>query len=640
MPTSLILERGERCRVISGYPSQYIKVAKLMACRVGECWMSHLHQTLIQKPLISIAIPGSHDSFTQTLFDKYPVANDQGRFIRELGRFRFVRRFIRRWSRTQQYSVTEQLYAGIRYFDIRLTVPLFSELDGIRVLHALYGDRIEHFLLHINEFLVSHYREVVILDFNHLYNFDRTAYASLFVMLQSVFGKKLCPQPDDIMKLSLAYMWESGYQVITIAAVDLTSQQCISWIWDSSSIISPYANVDRIDRLFAFLDKTLRDHRKSAKNTFFVTQAILTAKWIDILLHPFSTLERLYATKCTKEAIVWLSNFDEPKYFNIIICDFIDCFDFCNAVISLNTSRTKNFLNDINRTYRDKKKSDPAEYRFINHYGDNVIKSDGHIAGEQFVIDKCKECCILLLDHLATVNIDDCEDCLIVTGPCKGSVFIRDCKNISLFTICQQFRTRDCIDIDISLFCATRPIIESSKFIRFRSLALFYEKLEEHMMKASLSPFDCDTIKKLDMLANIEIVKFNPELSSLPSYTPQNEVTAKKMLILCTQQKDETLASFYSRILKILRQISTLGAQLITTNDIIVKKGELRPLFTSRKLAKISGHLIMIEVAWNRRHAQECFQEMNDTIELIHDDDNFKHYRAYLYRFVQMQVDK
>uniref|UniRef100_A0A915PEW2 C-CAP/cofactor C-like domain-containing protein n=1 Tax=Setaria digitata TaxID=48799 RepID=A0A915PEW2_9BILA len=137
----------------------------------------------------------------------------------------------------------------------------------------------------------------------------------------------------------------------------------------------------------------------------------------------------------------------------------------------------------------DKEKPDLAEYRFVNLYGEIAIKSDGHITGQQFVVEKCKKCCILLLDHLATVNIDDCEDCLIVIGPCEGSVFIRDCKNITLFTICQQFRSRDCTNMDVFLFCTTKPIIESSKLMRFHSLALSYDKLEEHMMKASLSPF-------------------------------------------------------------------------------------------------------------------------------------------------------
>lgn len=252
-----------------------------------------------------------------------------------------MRRFIRRWATTQRYSVVKQLYAGVRYFDIRLTIPLPAKLNGVRVLHALYGSCIEQLLLHINNFLDNHSREIVILDFNHLYNFKSSEYIKFLRMVESVFGRKLCLREEDVTKISLASMWQSGYQVIAISVAETATYRSTSWIWDSSCILSPYANVNRIDKLFEFLNRTMRDHRQGPKNVFFVTQAILTVKWLDILMHPFSTLEKGYALKCTEEAISWITTFEEPSYFNIIICDFIDRFDFCNIVFSLNMPSNK-----------------------------------------------------------------------------------------------------------------------------------------------------------------------------------------------------------------------------------------------------------------------------------------------------------
>lgn len=248
-----------------------------------------------------------------------------------------VRRFIRRWARTQRISVTEQLYAGVRYFDIRLAISLPAKLGGARVLHALYGSCIEQLLLHINTFLNSHSKEIVILDFNHLYDFDNNEYVKFLTMVESVFGRKLCLRGEDITKISLVSMWQSGYQVIAISAAE-TATHHTPWIWDSSCILSPYANVNRNDKLFKFLNRRIRDHKRGPNNVFFVTQAILTVKWFDIFMHPFSTLEKRYALKCTEEAISWITTFDEPSYFNIIICDFVDHFDFCNVVFSLNIS--------------------------------------------------------------------------------------------------------------------------------------------------------------------------------------------------------------------------------------------------------------------------------------------------------------
>ncbi|KAM3725867.1 Protein XRP2 [Dirofilaria immitis] len=308
----------------------------------------------------------------------------------------------------------------------------------------------------------------------------------------------------------------------------------------------------------------------------------------------------------------------------------------------------------------DREKPNPAQYRFVGLCDEVAIKSDGHIAGEQFTIEKCKECCILLLDHLATVNVDDCEECLIVIGPCKGSVFIRNCKNTTLFTICQQFRSRDCINIDVFLLCTTKPIIESSKLMRFRSLALSYDKFEEHIARASLSPFtnnwnnvhdftpedipnfeicctEYDKIKKMDMVKNVKNVQFIPEQSVLPLYTIANNATGKKMLILCVERDNETLISFYGRILKFLREILTQGAELITTKDMIIRKRELPPLFIS-KYAKLSGRLITLEIAWDREQIKENVRTVGDTIEVVEDRD-FDHYRANLYRFAQMQSD-
>uniref|UniRef100_A0A8R1TTH7 C-CAP/cofactor C-like domain-containing protein n=1 Tax=Onchocerca volvulus TaxID=6282 RepID=A0A8R1TTH7_ONCVO len=661
----------------------------------GEYWMSNLPEEVTRKPLVCLAIPGSHDSFTHLLFDKYPVANDEGRFIREIGRFRLVRRFIRRWAITQRFSVTKQLYAGVRYFDIRLTIPLSTKLNGVRVLHALYGDCIEQLLLYINIFLDAHPREIVILDFNHLYNFNSNEYIKFLEMVENVFGRKLCLRGKDITKISLASMWQLGYQVITISAAETTTHQSTSWIWDSSCIISPYANVDRNDKLVKFLNRTLRDHRQGPRNVFFVTQAILTVKWYGILMHPFSTLEERYALKCTEKTISWITTFDEPSYFNIIICDFINHLDFCKKIISLVqhhrfinlpflmllrsccpiSKRSKreeqyHIKNDSCGNYSwDKEKSDPEQYRFVDLCDEIAIKSNGHIAGEQFIIERCKECCILLLDHLAAVNIDDCEECFIVIGPCKGSVFIRDCKNIALFTICQQFRSRDCSNIDVFLFCTTKPIIESSKLMRFRSLALSYDKLEEHITKASLSPFtnnwsnvhdftpedvsnfeicctEYDQIKKMDIVKDIENIQFIREQSVLPLYTIANNAIGKdfdnslvlqKMLILCMERANEALLSFYDRILKFLRKILAQGAQLITTKDMIIRKKELPSSFIS-KYIKSSGRLVTLEIAWNEEEVKRNIRMASDTMKVVEDRD-FEHYRANLYRFAQMQTE-
>lgn len=298
--------------------------------------MSCLPEEAVTRPLITLAMPGSHDSFAYELRDDCPVANDKSRLVQGVGRLRAFRRMIRRWATTQRSTVMDQLLAGVRYFDVRLTVPQTSKLDGIRVVHGLYGDRIEQYLVKVNEFLEDHPKEIVILDFNHLYDFDDVTYNNFLQILQNTFHSKLCPREGDLRKITLSSMWNTGYQVIAISANEKKTNRSTPWMWDSGCIVSPYANVNQINSLFEFLKRTLKEHCKEGNNVFYVTQAVLTAKWTDISFHPFSTLEQYCASKCTEETVKWIKKYDRPSNFNIIICDFVERFDFCETVYSLN----------------------------------------------------------------------------------------------------------------------------------------------------------------------------------------------------------------------------------------------------------------------------------------------------------------
>ena len=51
-----------------------------------------------------------------------------------------------------------------------------------------------------------------------------------------------------------------------------------------------------------------------------------------------------------------------------------------------------------------------------------------------------------------------------------------------------QFRTRDCKGLDVSLLCASRPIIESSSPVRFGCFDMHYEGLEQQLASLSFTP--------------------------------------------------------------------------------------------------------------------------------------------------------
>uniref|UniRef100_A0A0M3K216 Protein XRP2 n=1 Tax=Anisakis simplex TaxID=6269 RepID=A0A0M3K216_ANISI len=317
---------------------------------------------------------------------------------------------------------------------------------------------------------------------------------------------------------------------------------------------------------------------------------------------------------------------------------------------------------------RDKERPDPSQYQFTNLHGEVVAKLDGHVNGQQFIIDKCKECCILVLDHTACVNIDDCEKCLIVLGPCKGSVFVRDCANCTIFTISQQFRSRDCSDIDVFIFCSTRPIIESCRLMRFRPLALFYDKLEgliqsiaDQMLKASISPFTnnwsaihdftpekpknfqicpmCyDTIKNMELVNNIEEVKFNEENSLFPPYFPMGQLQHKAKLLLFEQLPSQSIDDFYRRIIVVQKELISNKARIVATRDVTIRKGDMYAVFESKNAAKYSGRIVSMEVACDEELVKKYTEYEKDGIQVV-DDKDFDRYRTSLHRLADIQMN-
>ncbi|KRZ74921.1 Zinc metalloproteinase nas-6, partial [Trichinella papuae] len=141
--------------------------------------------------------------------------------------------------------------------------------------------------------------------------------------------------------------------------------------------------------------------------------------------------------------------------------------------------------------FRDCRKIDTLEkYRFANLCGVEKIKENCAIAGEQFTIDNCQDCTLCIFDRTAAVTIDDCIKCNILIGPCAGSIFIRNCKNCQFWIICQQLRTRDCHDLQLNVFCQTKPTIEASTNIQFSCIQIHYDGLDKQMTAARLNPLN------------------------------------------------------------------------------------------------------------------------------------------------------
>lgn len=106
-------------------------------------------------------------------------------------------------------------FQGIRYFDLRVSLLSHSESESeIRIVHGLYGNDINQVLLTVLEFLNSHPKEVVVLDFNHFYGFNDQTHAQLVDTIVSLFDCLLCPPVDNLDTLTLDYLTSKSFQAI------------------------------------------------------------------------------------------------------------------------------------------------------------------------------------------------------------------------------------------------------------------------------------------------------------------------------------------------------------------------------------------------------------------------------------------
>ena len=131
--------------------------------------------------------------------------------------------------------------------------------------------------------------------------------------------------------------------------------------------------------------------------------------------------------------------------------------------------------------FNEKPKIDPKELTFMDQKDCLLIKKQGSIKMNSFLIDGCENCQIFILDITAQITIDECRNCCIFMSPCESSVFIRNSENCKIVSISSQLRLRDCKNINIMLYAATNPCIETSINVNFFCYQFSYFNLIQQM---------------------------------------------------------------------------------------------------------------------------------------------------------------
>lgn len=164
--------------------------------------------------IIDIAMLGAHDAFSSDIkFSSKPNKNEEGISNNKLVNA-VAKGLCVRMSKAQVASAKEMLYAGVRYFDVRVT----KIGDTYYTYHGYLSNKLEVYVKDIVEFLSSHPGEFIIFDIQYFYteegacgNLGKEVYQELFDYL-------------DTLGLMQYVVGDTSKEINTLTYGDLTSQ--------------------------------------------------------------------------------------------------------------------------------------------------------------------------------------------------------------------------------------------------------------------------------------------------------------------------------------------------------------------------------------------------------------------------------
>uniref|UniRef100_A0A336M9J6 CSON014078 protein n=1 Tax=Culicoides sonorensis TaxID=179676 RepID=A0A336M9J6_CULSO len=300
-----------------------------------ENWMRNLNGEIKRTiPIINIAIPGSHDSFSYGINRKSEPAPDAEKSMIIVYKY-FLPCVVRRWARTQKYQMSQQLNSGIRYFDLR-TSKKDSEYYFV---HGLYCEEIEKPLEDLRNFLDDHPDEFVILDCQHFYDFSHQDHIKFMQILIKAFGNRIYERIGTLLELTLDHAISQRKQLLIIYR---EMKHVSGKFWFSADWPTPWPNTVKYKKLEEFLENTLEQR---APTTGFTSQVVLTPDVKYIVPRFLFSLKSRLAKPLQKKIKKWLIE-QQPGPFiegekptcNVFLADFIDIknSEFCKIVVDLN----------------------------------------------------------------------------------------------------------------------------------------------------------------------------------------------------------------------------------------------------------------------------------------------------------------
>ncbi|MDT5348223.1 MAG: hypothetical protein QOH91_1510 [Mycobacterium sp.] len=315
-------------------------------------WMADMMPQIGNVALCRVALPGTHDSgtygmTTQSALDPYNEGA-RARVVEAVDRLAQQREISARpllvgWSQAQDLSVGDQLRAGIRYVDLRVSL-----MDSTYVLgHVLVCGTLQDALQQVLLFTQQYPSELIILDVNHLYGMETIeSQVALIDFIAAILAGRLVQGPpalgpSNTVNEILRHDPDGTARVILLfssaAAIKASGR---SDIWCSEAENYPPCESSQIISLWPDQDNAtgVLDHIRSQPqrdpDRFYVSQGQITPsdQLISRSSHPGSLREaaKLY----NPEVISMAAGEWRATGANIIILDFFEMpsgglLDFC-----------------------------------------------------------------------------------------------------------------------------------------------------------------------------------------------------------------------------------------------------------------------------------------------------------------------
>jgi hypothetical protein len=365
-------------------------------------WMGSMATQLNNVALCKIKLPGSHDSGTFAITAQSPFADDDAQLqanlekgCEEAGRYADkisplfgltgmaiikltdwvpkaakkvsepeLRSIAAPWAVAQGLDFLTQLQCGVRYLDLRTQVYN----GNFMFVHGFVGASLQSLLGAVSQFLrqPGYGNEVILLNFNHFYDFNGTNYTAFLDTLKTSLGSLLITYPTNIanpatMTYGQVINGGSGRVVVMCDLPSDVSTANYPFVWPTKAVAPSYwPNQATPDTLLPVLDELIAGTRPVQPDVFFilpgdltpnmaVLEASVSYKYLGKIQETMLDNRPHGVVPCSLEeqAMMFnpllnatIENSPHQSNLNIVTCDWFQVTNFVSMIINLNRSAT------------------------------------------------------------------------------------------------------------------------------------------------------------------------------------------------------------------------------------------------------------------------------------------------------------